>query len=158
MTIETYADNLDYQELVTAFEKAKALFKTAKADRHTDPTVSKWSKAEEKAGKRVIHLSYFQYKQAMYKQKAEKLRLKSEKLQEKAEKLAVRIAKLNLKICEDSLKKTPKTEKLKKTKGAKKKAHKNDAGNRADMLEEPTAKAKSKAASTNKTVKTHKST
>jgi hypothetical protein len=131
--MKTYSNNLDYQGLVTAYEKAKEISEVTKGNKKAIKTFFKALKKEESASKTAIHISHFQFRQA-------KLKLKSEKL-------AVRIAKLNLKewvkSFEKSQKKTGKT--IGKIDGIETAMLKNGAANQAETktkLEKPKKEVK----------------
>jgi predicted flap endonuclease-1-like 5' DNA nuclease len=138
--MRTYSDNLEYQGLVTAFQKAKGVFKAAQAEKKEFEAFYRTAKKEKNATKNAVNISHFQLKQA--------------KLKQQTEKLATRIAKLNLKEWVQSFRKTEKTvEKIAvKKDDVKVSKSKNGTGNHTDILEKPTSKAKSKSEKVKKTV------
>jgi hypothetical protein len=75
--------NLDYQGLVTAYEKAKELYKAAKVKKKTLKTLFKASKEEDETTKLIISPTLFDYEQA--------------RLEEESNKIVAYIAKVNLK-------------------------------------------------------------
>jgi hypothetical protein len=140
--MRTYSENLEYQGLVTAYQKAKGVLKAAQAEKKEIEAFFKTAKKEKNATKNAISISYFQFKQA--------------KLKQRAEKWATRIAKLNLKEWINSFKKTEKeVEKMAvKTVDVKTKQPKNGTGNHTDAIEKPMPKAKSKSEKASKKVDT----
>jgi predicted flap endonuclease-1-like 5' DNA nuclease len=118
--MKAYSNNLDYQGLVTAYEKAKEIFEVTKGKKKAIKAFFKATKKEETVTKVPILIAHIQFRQA--------------KLKQKYEKLAVRIAKLNLKEWVKSFEKrqnrTKKT--VAKIDGIETAMLKNGAGNQAD--------------------------
>jgi hypothetical protein len=81
--MNSYTTDKEYRTLVTTYEKAKALFKAAKAERKTLKMLFQASKNEEGTSQQTVSTSYFQYQKAL--------------LTEKTNKMAACLAKLALK-------------------------------------------------------------
>jgi predicted flap endonuclease-1-like 5' DNA nuclease len=139
--MRTYTENLEYQGLLSAFQKAKEILKAAQAEKKEIEAFFKTTKKEKKATKNAVSISHFQFKQA--------------KLKKKSEELATRIARLNLKEWIQSFKKTEKTvvKMTVKKDEVKMVQPKNGVGTQTDVLEKPSSKSKSKSEKTKKTVK-----
>jgi large subunit ribosomal protein L17 len=138
--MRTYTENLEYQGLLSAFQKAKEILKAAQAEKKEIEAFFKTTKKEKKATKNAVSISHFQFRQA--------------KLKKKTEELATRIARLNLKEWIQSFKKTEKTvvKMTVKMDEVKMVQPKNGVGTQTDVLEKPSSKSKSKSEKTKKTV------
>jgi hypothetical protein len=134
--MKTYTNNLDYQGLVAAYEKAKDIFKAAKTSKKEVKALYKAAKKEGDS-----HIAHIQFRQA--------------KLNQKIEKLAARIAKLKLKEWLHVFKKAQKKEAVadKKIDGIETAMLKNGAANHKEVLKKSTSKTKSPSEKIKKTVK-----
>jgi large subunit ribosomal protein L21 len=126
--MKTYADNPDYQGLVTAFEKAKSAYQEAKNQKKEVRSFFKSAKkkAENKAS---VHAAHLKYRQA--------------KLEQKFEALTARAAELDLQEFVHAFTQQQKSvvKATKKADTAKKVKAKNGAGNSANIVEKPVSKA-----------------
>lgn len=139
--MKTYSNHLEYQRLISAYEKAIDLFKAAKATKEEVENLFKATKKEENLTKTAVHIAHFQFKLA--------------KLKQRTEKLSACIAHLNLKEWIHNFKKAEKKSEKANAKidGIETAMLKNGVGNHTDVLEKPSSKAKSKSEKSQKIAK-----
>lgn len=126
--MKIYSENLEYQGLVHALDKAKSSFKAAKTEKKERAAFVKATQKED-ASKGAVYAARFQFKQA--------------KLKQKLGRLALRVAKLNLKNFVHSFKETNKQaeETAKKGQAIKKEKPKKTVGTSANTVDKTASKA-----------------